>query len=52
MSFVTSDIAYKNLGRVSLAHQDLTWVTEERLGSKSTLLAVALPRKKSRYCQP
>ena len=45
MSFVMSDIAQKNLGRVSLAHQDLTWVTEERLGSKSTLLAVALPRK-------
>ena len=31
-SFVMCDIAYKNLGRVSLTHQDLTWVSEKRIG--------------------
>ena len=31
-SFVLSDIAQKNLGKVSLTYEDLTWVSEKRFG--------------------
>ena len=44
-SFVLSDIAQKNLGKVSLKYEDLTWVSEKRFDKKLILSVVPLPRK-------